>query len=90
MEKVIITSTGKDNIGVLGSVCVMLKMYNINILDVRQTIVDGYFNLIMIADMQRCQDRFDVVKNDIEELGRKIGIVITIQKAEIFETMHRI
>lgn len=90
MKKVIITVVGRDCVGIIARVCTYLAAKKINILDISQTIVSGYFNMMMIADMQECDSDFESVENELEGLGKEIGVSIRIQREEIFDMMHRI
>lgn len=90
MQKVIITVVGKDCVGIIAGVCTFLAGRKINILDISQTIVSGFFNMMMIADMSGCPDDFEAVENGLEQLGNEIGVSIRIQREEIFDMMHRI
>jgi ACT domain-containing protein len=71
-------------------VCTYLADNGINILDISQTIVQGYFNMMMIVDMQGCEKSFDDAADELSALGDKIGVMIKCQKEEIFDKMHRI
>ena len=90
MKKVIITVVGKDSVGIIAKVCTYLAAHSINILDISQTIVSGYFNMMMIADMAASDRHFEEAENDLETLGSEIGCSIKIQREEIFDMMHRI
>lgn len=90
MQKVIITVVGKDCVGIIAKVCTYLAGKSINILDISQTIVGGYFNMMMIADMAGSDEMFENVEKGLEELGNSIGVTIRIQREEIFDMMHRI
>ncbi len=90
MKKAIITVVGKDTVGIIAGVCTYLADNSINILDISQTIVDGYFNMMMIVDYDKATKSFGDVAGDLEALGEKIGVVIRCQKEEIFAKMHRI
>ncbi len=90
MNKVIITVVGKDTVGIIAKVCTYLSEQSINILDISQTIVSGYFNMMMIVDMAQCGKAFGEVCDDLDGLGEKIGVSIKCQKEEIFDKMHRI
>ncbi len=89
-NKVIITVVGKDTVGIIAKVCTYLAEHAINILDISQTIVDEYFNMMMIVDFSKQTDSFLEIQRELEELGEGIGVTIKCQKAEIFEMMHRI
>ena len=90
MNKTIITVVGKDTVGIIAKVCTYLADSGINILDISQTIVGGYFNMMMIVDMTGTDKEFNTVADDLEDLGKGIGVVIKCQKEEIFDSMHRI
>ncbi len=89
-EKIIITVVGKDTVGIIARVCTYLAEKQINILDISQTIVQEYFNMMMIADLSGKTEEFQAVQKDLERLGEEIGVKIHCQKSEIFEMMHRI
>lgn len=90
MKRTIITVIGKDTIGIIAKVCTYLAENGINILDISQTIVQGYFNMMMIVDTNLTQKDFGVIVKDLEQLGENIGVIIKCQKEEIFNQMHRI
>lgn len=90
MNKVIITVVGKDNKGIIARVCTYLAENNANILDISQTIVSGYFNMMMIVDLTDTESTFDQVQTDLAGLGQAMGLEVKCQKEEIFEKMHRI
>lgn len=90
MNKTIITVVGKDTVGIIAKVCTYLADSGINILDISQTIVSGYFNMMMIVDMSGTDKEFNIVADDLEALGKDIGVVIKCQKEEIFDSMHRV
>jgi UPF0237 protein EUBREC_1564 len=90
MNKVIITVVGKDTVGIIARVCTYLANNKINILDISQTIVSGYFNMMMITDMENATVKFTKVVEDLDTLGDEIGVKIKAQKEEIFESMHRL
>ena len=88
MKKAIITVVGKDTVGIIAKVCVYLAENNVNILDISQTIVDGYFNMMMIVDVSGAE--FDKVATGLKEVGESIGVIIRCQREDIFDKMHRI
>ena len=90
MDKIIITVVGKDTKGIIARVSNYLYHEGINILDISQTILDDMFNMMVIADMQKCTKEFGVVSDDLKALGEEIGMRILTQKEEIFTKMHRI
>ena len=90
VEKIIITVVGKDTTGIIARVCSYLAESKINILDISQTIVQGYFNMMMIADMEACSKDFLTIANDLESVGSELGVQVKCQKEAIFEKMHRL
>ena len=90
-QRAIITVVGKDTVGIIAKICTYLADNGINILDISQTIVQGYFNMMMIVDVTGIQKPFGEVSDELAQLGReKIGVQIKCQKEEIFDLMHRI
>ena len=90
MKKCVITVVGKDTVGIIAKVCTYLAEEKINILDISQTIVQGYFNMMMITDMEGTSKELGDVITDLESIGKGIGVTIHCQRAEIFEKMHRL
>lgn len=88
--KSIITVLGKDRVGIIAKVCEFLSKKNINILDISQTIVNGYFNMMMIVDMSNATDSMEIVADGLAEVGKELGVVATMQHEDIFNCMHRI
>ncbi|MDE7415017.1 MAG: ACT domain-containing protein [Lachnospiraceae bacterium] len=90
MKKTIITVVGKDTVGIIAKVCTYLAENKVNILDISQTIVDDYFNMMMIADMSKAVKSVSEVSDDLDKLGEEIGVIIKCQREEIFNSMHRL
>ncbi len=88
--KVIITVLGKDTVGIIAKVCTYLAENGINILDISQTIVSGYFNMMMIVDMKDSKAPFADMSDALEKIGEGLGVAVKCQKEEIFEMMHRV
>ena len=89
-DKTIITVVGKDTVGIIAKVCTYLSENGVNVLDISQTIVSGYFNMMMITDISGATKSFSAISDEMEKLGEEIGVVIKCQREEIFEKMHRI
>ena len=90
MKKAIITVVGKDTVGILAKTCTYLAKANVNILDISQTVVQDYFNMMMIVDVGKCQKSFEKLGIELSQLGLAMGLKIRCQKSEIFEKMHRV
>ena len=90
MSQIIITIVGRDRVGIVAKTCNYLAENNINILDITQTILQEYFNMMMIVDISRAEKSFDDMAKELAEVGREIGVTIHCQREEIFTSMHRI
>lgn len=90
MEKIIITVVGKDKVGIIAKVCTYLSEQNINILDITQTILDGFFNMMVIADMSGAKKELGDISDELSSLGDEIGVRILAQREDIFTKMHRV
>ncbi|MDE5802087.1 MAG: ACT domain-containing protein [Lachnospiraceae bacterium] len=90
MKKTIITVVGKDTVGIIAKVCTYLADNGINILDIAQTIVQGYFNMMMVVDTSNGEKEHEDMADELGKLGEEIGVIIKCQKEEIFDKMHRI
>jgi ACT domain-containing protein len=81
---------GQDTVGIIAKVCTYLSDHDINVLDISQTIIDGFFNMMMIVDYSNSTVDFADVVNDLDKLGDEIGVRIRCQREEIFTRMHRV
>lgn len=88
--KCVLTVVGKDRVGIIYEVSKVLSEENINILDISQTIVGGYFTMIMITDISGCKKSIEDVRAELNKLGNKIGMEVRIQHEDIFNAMHTI
>ena len=88
--KGIITVVGKDKVGIIGKVCTLLSEENVNILDISQTILQGYFNMMMIVDLGLTETEFIKIVDQLKELGKALEVDIKLQHEDIFNSMHRI
>ena len=90
MTRAIITVVGKDTVGIIAKVCTYLADNQINILDISQTIVQEYFNMMMIVDVTKLEKPFEVMSKELEDIGLGIGVQVKCQREDIFDMMHRI
>ncbi|OZG61277.1 ACT domain-containing protein [Bifidobacterium lemurum] len=90
MNKAIITVVGQDTVGIIARVCTYLSERKINVLDISQTIIDGFFNMMMIVDVTEADEEFGAIVEELDQLGEQIGVRIRCQREEIFTKMHRI
>ncbi len=90
MNRTIITVVGKDTVGIIAKVCTYLAENSINILDISQTIVQEYFNMMMIVDMGKMTKSLEEVADELANVGKELGVQVKCQREEIFNMMHRI
>ena len=90
MNRTIITVVGKDTGGIIAKVCTYLAENDINILDISQTIVQEYFNMMMIVDMSKMKKSFEIIADELTKIGEDLGVQVKCQREEIFNMMHRI
>jgi len=90
MKKTIITVVGKDKVGIIANICTYLANNRVNILDISQTIVQGYFNMMMIVDSNNSPKNFEQLATELEQIGEEIGVIIKTQHEDIFNKMHRL
>lgn len=88
--KAILTVIGKDRVGIIAGISAELQNLNINILDVNQTIMEGYFTMIMILDLEKKNAEFDEIKERLLSVAIDLGVDVKIQREEIFNSMHSI
>ena len=90
MQKAIISVVGKDRTGIIAGVCTYLASANVNIEDISQTIVQGYFTMMMVCKMDGATKEFHQISKDLEDVGKQLGVQVKLQREEIFEKMQRI
>lgn len=90
MKKTIITVVGKDTIGIIAKVCTYLASNHVNILDISQTIVQDYFNMMMIVNLEDSTKEFKDISDELVQIGEEIGVAIRCQREDIFNKMHRL
>ena len=88
--KAIVTVVGKDRVGIIAGVCTALAGFNVNVLDISQTVMQGYFTMMMATDVSASTVPMAQLAAELEKIGRDMGLSIRIQREDIFEAMHRI
>jgi len=88
--KAIVTVVGKDRVGIIAAVCVALAKFNVNVLDINQTVMQGYFTMMMATDVSESNVPMAQLASEMETIGKDMGLSIRIQREDIFEAMHRI
>ena len=88
--KAIVTVVGKDAVGIIAGVCVELASYNVNVLDISQTVMQGYFTMMMVVEVSESKLPLAELAQKLEEKGKDMGLSIRLQREDIFEAMHRV
>lgn len=88
--KAIVTVVGKDAVGIIANVCLALADHNVNVLDISQTVMQGYFTMMMVVDVSASKAPLSELAQKLEEKGREMNLSIRLQREDIFEAMHRV
>ncbi|MBE6050644.1 MAG: ACT domain-containing protein [Clostridium sp.] len=88
--KSILTVIGKDQVGIIAGISNELQKFNINILNVNQTIMDGYFTMIMLLDQSQANANIEEIKKGLDLKGKELKVEVKIQREEIFNLMHSV
>lgn len=88
--RAIVTVVGKDRVGIIANVCALLSANNINILDISQTVLQNYLTMVMLVDLTALDRPFSELSDHLKKKGEEEGLVVRIQREDIFEAMHRI
>ncbi len=88
--KAVVTVVGKDQVGIIAGVCTQLASYNVNVLDISQTVMQGYFTMMMVVDVSAANLPLAELAKQIEDRGREMNLSIRLQREDIFEAMHRV
>lgn len=88
--KAIVTVIGKDKVGIISGVSTVLADFNVNILDISQTVMQGYFTMMMLVDLTEMEISLAQLKDKLDKKGSFLGVSINVQHEDIFRSMHRI
>ena len=88
--KAIVTVVGKDRVGIIANVCTALAGFNVNVLDISQTVMQGYFTMMMVTEISQCNVPLVDLVTKMDDMGKEMGLSIRVQREDIFEAMHRI
>ena len=88
--KAVVTVVGKDRVGIIANVCTALAGFGVNVLDINQTVMQGYFTMMMVVEVTMCNVPLAELVTKMDELGRDMGLSIRVQREDIFEAMHRV
>lgn len=88
--KAIVTVVGKDRVGIIAGVCTALASFQVNVLDINQTVMQGYFTMMMATDVSQCSIPLGELVTKMAQIGEEMGLSIRVQREDIFQAMHRI
>ena len=88
--KAIVTVVGKDQVGIIAGVCNTLADHGINVLDISQTIMEGYFTMMMVVDLDGAQMEFAAVDEAFQPIREEMHLNIHLQRMDIFDAMHKL
>ena len=88
--KAVVTVVGKDTVGIIANVCTELASCNVNVLDISQTVMQGYFTMMMVVDVSASNIPLAQLAQHLEEKGKEMGLSIRLQREDIFDAMHRV
>ena len=88
--KAVVTVVGKDRVGIIASVCTALAGFDVNVLDINQTVMQGYFTMMMVVEVSMCNVPLADLVTKMDDIGKEMGLSIRVQREDIFEAMHRI
>lgn len=88
--KAIVTVNGKDQVGIIATVCTLLTLHNVNVLDISQTILQGFFTMTMLVDAEKADIPFADLVTELDRAGEKLHMSIRVQREDIFDAMYRI
>ena len=88
--KAVVTVVGRDQVGIIASVCMQLASFNVNVLDISQTVMQGYFTMMMVVDVSASSLPVAELAKQMEDKGKEMNLSIRLQREDIFEAMHRV
>lgn len=86
----VVTVVGKDRVGIIAQVCQCLASFNVNVLDIRQTVMQGYFTMMMVVDPSQSTVALSQLAQQLEKKGEEMALSIRLQREDIFDAMHRV
>ena len=88
--KAVVTVVGRDRVGIIANVCTALAGFGVNVLDINQTVMQGYFTMMMVVEVSMCNIPLADLVTQMDDIGKEMGLSIRVQREDIFEAMHRI
>ena len=90
MKRAIVTVIGHDRVGIIARVSTLLAEFGVNVLDISQTVMNAYFTMVMLVDLQGCTEDFSKLRDALVALGEQMALSVRIQHEEIFNAMHAV
>jgi len=87
-QQIIVTVQGVDKVGIVAKVTSVLAEYEVNIEDIKQTLMQGHFVMFMLGNIEKSKFSFSEIKNALVETGKELGMEIWVQRKEIVDNMH--
>ena len=88
--RAIVTVVGPDRVGIIAEVCTQLAQLNINIIDISQTVMEGFFTMMMVTDTSKANNDLDTIADVLARKGEAMGLSLRIQREDIFHAMHKV
>ncbi len=89
-DKILITISGLDKVGIVAGISQSLAKLGVNIEDIKQTIMQDHFVMMMLCDISKSQNSFKTIKEELIKSGETLGMEVWVQRKEIFDKMHTI
>jgi ACT domain-containing protein len=89
-SRAVITVIGKDQVGIIAGITTILASHRVNILDISQTILDDFFTMITVVDLEGCSISLPELKKELENKGQELGVDVRTQHEDVFNYMHRV
>lgn len=89
-QQIIVTVSGVDKVGIVAKVTAVLAEYEVNIEDIKQTLMQGHFVMFLLGNIEKSKYSFSEIKDALVNEGNKLGMEVWVQRKEIFDNMHNI
>ena len=89
-QQIIVTVPGIDKVGIVAKVTTALAQYEVNIEDIKQTLMQGHFVMFLLGNIEKSKYSFKEIKENLINTGKELGMEVWVQRKEIFDNMHNI
>lgn len=90
MKKTVISVIGRDTVGIIAKVSAKCAEYDVNIIDITQSVLDDMFVMVMLTDIAGLKCSFKEFSNVMDQMGKELNLEIRVMHEDIFNSMHRI